>query len=98
MMRALVFVILAYAFSWGLWFGVSPLTGKDMMVALAVAFMFGPFLSAVICAALFDKGRIGETIGRTCGWSQAYSITSPSCTWSCRWLDATPSRLTMFCT
>ena len=79
MMRALVFVILAYAFSWGLWFGVSPLTGKDMMVALAVAFMFGPFLSAVICAALFDKGRIGETIGL---------VWRPNLWWLVAWLAA----------
>lgn len=78
-MRALAFFLFAYLISWGLWYGLSPLVEGQMVVALMAAFMFGPFLSAVVCAALFDGGRIGESIGLR--WR-------PNLWWLVAWLAA----------
>jgi membrane protease YdiL (CAAX protease family) len=78
-MRALVFVLLAYLISWGLWYGLSPLIEGQMVVVLVIAYMFGPMLSALVCSAFLDKERFGESIGLR--WR-------PNVWWLIAWLAA----------
>lgn len=63
MMRALVFVVVAYAASWALWYAASPHVEGAAEIALATAYMFGPLAGALVSAFLFDRGGRAAMIG-----------------------------------
>lgn len=56
--RIAVFVFLAFAVSWAVFWLVKPLLPPEAGVAAYVLFMFGPLVAALITANLFDRGRV----------------------------------------
>lgn len=61
-MRIVVFILLAFGFSWGLWYGVSPLVDRSMWIPIIVVYMFGPLAAGLITASIFDRGAVGAAL------------------------------------
>jgi membrane protease YdiL (CAAX protease family) len=67
--RAASFIGLACLISWSLFFLARPLVPPAAGIAVYVAFMFGPLLSAVLCTALFDRRRVVEMLALRAQWN-----------------------------
>ncbi|MEX0645621.1 MAG: CPBP family intramembrane glutamic endopeptidase [Parvularculaceae bacterium] len=61
-MRSGVFVVLAFAVSWSLWYAVSPHVHGAGEMALMTAYMFGPLIAALATAAAFKGGGIRNAL------------------------------------
>lgn len=68
-MRIVVFILLAFGFSWGLWYGVSPLVDRSMWVPIMVVYMFGPLAAGLITASIFDRGAVGAALATRFGFN-----------------------------
>lgn len=90
MLRALVFVIVAFGSSWGLWMLASPHAEGAVMIALAALYMLGPLLAALVAGALFDRRSMGALIGwrfKVDIWWFVAWIAAPVLAFSALWLS-----------
>lgn len=61
----LLFMFLAFGWSWGLAFAAHSMTEIPWGVGLGFAYMAGPSIAAVICALIYDRGRFFRALGLT---------------------------------
>ncbi len=64
----ITFCLLTFVISWGLFFILFPFgvfENAKLFGLGAFAFMWGPALAAIICARIFDKGRMVDVLGLT---------------------------------
>ena len=90
MFRALVFIVMAFGSSWGLWALASPHVKGTMSIAVATVYMFGPLLGALMTGTLFDRRSIGPAIGwrfRVNIWWIIAWVAAPVLAFSALWLS-----------
>ena len=66
--RILVFTAISFFISWtvaGYGWKAGHLNQPGTFIACAFAFMWGPAISAIICATLFDRSRVRQVLGIT---------------------------------
>lgn len=64
--KSLTFLAITFAISWGVMFGGVALgwnTSPQASFGVLVTIMFGPAIAALICANLFERGRVVEMLG-----------------------------------
>lgn len=80
-MRTILFLILAFGFSWGLWFLAAPHVAGAGRTLLAAIYMFGPLIGALLTGALLDRGRVAAKMGvtwRINGWWLIAWVAAPA--------------------